>query len=225
MGQKQNCNGCPIACASLNNYTLLLWWLFFFCKISWLWSSLHQSLRVLSSQATAIPFLGHTLNSTFQPPALLHTRIHTTQAGVHRAAAQSTYTDLTLSFLPQTVCCVPIWSLEALSLSQLISPLWEYFSEWRNLSSLSAFYQVLVPSHFFFLLSYVVAWGYFPVFLGIQGLLLVFNRYLVRIVTFIDVLLMYLWEKTNPTYYPAILTLLPFYDYYLLKISFSKPSC
>ena len=107
MGWKKDCNGCPVACTLLNNYTLLLWWLFFFSKISWFWSSLLQSLQVLSSQATAIPFLGHPINSTFQLSVPLHTRRHTTQAGVHKAAAQTTYTYLTLSFLQQTVAAFP----------------------------------------------------------------------------------------------------------------------
>lgn len=38
----------------------------------------------------------------FPAPSPLHTRRHTTQAGMHKAAAQATYTDLTLSFLTQT---------------------------------------------------------------------------------------------------------------------------
>ena len=59
--------------------------------------------------------------------------------------------------------------------------------------------------------------GDFFVLLGVQGLLLVFSKRCVRIVPFVDVFLMYLWEEANSSYYSAILTPLPRKDIFVDK--------
>ena len=60
--------------------------------------------------------------SHFPAPIPCCTWRRKTQAGVCRAAAKSIHLGLTLSCLSQTSYCIPVWSLEAPSLCQLIHP-------------------------------------------------------------------------------------------------------
>ena len=194
----------------------------FFQKLSHLWSSLFLFLQAVFSKPTAVPSWVHSPNPTFEHLAPLYARRHTTQAGVHKAAAQTTYTYLTLSFLQQTVAAFPSDPLKL-----CLSPSWFPHCESISLSEgTSPHFQLSIRSwsHSTSFFHYMLLHGFFlPVLLGIQDLLLVFSRYPVRTVPFIDVFLKYLWIKAYSTSYSAILTLLPFYDYYLLKISLVIP--
>ena len=93
------------------------------------------------SQQLSPPWV-HAPNPTFQHPAPLHNRRHTTQAGVCRVVTQTKCTFLTLSCLPQTIHCILPKSHKGPFLSQLISPPRGGFSECGNLSSPSASRQV-----------------------------------------------------------------------------------
>ena len=87
----------------------------FFHKLYWLWTYSCIFRLSFHSQQLSFPWIC-AANHTFQHPAFLHNRRHTTQAGVCRAVAQtvhsvyfvlfSLYNLLTLSCFPQTVCCI-----------------------------------------------------------------------------------------------------------------------
>ena len=168
--------------------------------------SLSLHIQQLSSPRVHCP------NPIFQHAAPLCTRRHMAQAGVHGAAAWTVSTDLTLSCLPLTSCCIPLWPPKAPSVSQLIFPLWGGFSECRKLSSPSAPLRGAGPFSFplFVFLSLVLPGcvGIFLVLLGVQGPPIVFSMYSMRFVPFVDVFLMYLWREVNSmSSYFAILTL------------------
>lgn len=111
----------PILCMLLNNNASLLW-----CpRLPQIPScgSPYSCLFRLSfhSQQLSPPWV-HAPNPTFQHTGPLHNKRHTIQTAVHRTEAQTTGAVLTLSCLPQTICCIPLQYPESPFLSQLISP-------------------------------------------------------------------------------------------------------
>ena len=125
---------------------------------------------------------------------------------------------LTLSCLPQTICCILLWFPKGLFLSKLISPLWWSFSEWWGLLSPSAphksFWSIFL-FYYFYLLSFIL--------LGVQSLMLMSSRCSVGIVLFVDELFVYLWRVTNSaSFYSAILTPLwwSFFQLWLSRLYF-----
>ena len=185
---------------------------------SWLWSSLLLSLQFVSSQPTTVPSLSLLSKPHNLDPAHNCTIRHTFQAGVCRAVTWAICVGLTLSCLPHTVCCILLQAPEAPFLFQTVSPpvrglLWVQ----EPLLSFSFPPRVAGPILtflflFFSLLSLILpsCIGVCLVLLGVQGPLLVFSRFSVRIVPFVDVFLMYLWEEVNSTSsYSTILTSFP----------------
>ena len=130
-------------------------------RLSSLWSSLLQEMLLHSQQLS--PPRVCSPNPTFQHPALLCTRRHTTQAGVCRGAARTMSTVLCPA-VHRPVVVFPSITKGPL-LSQWLSLLGGCFFELQEpLLTFSSPPGVLVPSHFlfsfflFFLLSYPVAW-------------------------------------------------------------------
>ena len=116
----RGCNGGPASCTPLNSDILLPGVPGFFHKLPQLWSSLLLSLQAVFFMANSCPLPG--TKPTFQHPASLRNRRHTTQAGVCKPVAQIVQAVLTLSCLPQTIGCILLQSSKVLFLSQLISP-------------------------------------------------------------------------------------------------------
>ena len=124
---------------------------------------------------------------------------------------------LSLFCLPQTGFCTLLWASEAPFLSWLISLLargllrvQEPFLFFSSLPGL----QSCPSSSIFFFFPFILP-GYEEIVLvlwGVWGLLLVFSRCSVRIVPFVDVFLMYLWEEVRSmSFYSSILILLSYY--------------
>ena len=135
-------------------------------------------------------------NTTFHHSAPVRTRRHRTQAGVHRAVAQTRCAVLTLYCLPQTVCCILLLSPEDPFLSQLISPLLGDFSQSGDLSLNSAscqgYHSLFLFLFYFFHPTWLQGAFFLLVLLVVQSFPLMSSRCSVRLVPFVDVFLMYL---------------------------------
>lgn len=144
------------------------------------------------------------LNPKLQLPAPICAGGRASRAGTCRVVDQIACAGLSLFCLQQTSCCVFLWVSEAPSLSSLITPLVEgAFQSMKNLlfsSFLSGDKSCPASS---FLLSFTRP-GYVEIFLilpGIWGLLLVFSRCPLRILPFVDVFLMCLWDEASSTFF------------------------
>ena len=184
----------------------------FFQKLYWLWTYSCNFRLSFHSQQLSFPWIC-AANHTFQHPAFLHNRRHTTQAGVCRAVAQtvhsvyfvlfSLYNLLTLSCFPQTVCCILFSPLKV-----PFCPGWFPHCEgsgfswmWELLLTFIFLPELLVP----FLISLFIFYFFFPTQLWgdyscpFRHLKSSANPQQVfcETVPLIDIFFMYLWGEMN----------------------------
>ena len=187
----------------------------FFHEHSWLWSSLLLSLQAVSLQPTAVPSLC-LLSKPHVPEPSLHPQYqtHISGWGVQGCGMDPQWRSYTVlpatdrllqcPLSPQIFHSVPadLPASEGAFLSVGTSPLLQVPPKRCRSHPVFSFLLFFFP---FFILPGCL--GIFLVLLGVQGPLLVFSRCSVRIVPFVDVVLMYLWGEVNSTSsYSAILT-------------------
>ena len=168
------------------------------------------------SQQVSPPWV-HAPNPTFQHPAPLCNRRHTTQPGVRRVVAQTMHSSYFVLLSTDHQLHSPLIPRRSLSIPADFPTVRECFWVWRPPLTFSFPQGLLVPFLiplflFFFFLSLILpsGEGIFPIFLGVWSLSLMFSRCSLRIVPFVDVFLMYLWGETNSTSsYSSILTTPP----------------
>lgn len=137
---------------------------------------------------------------------------------MHRVATPIMSAVLTLSSFHRLSAAFPSILCRSLCIPSNF-PTLQGFSECWNLSSPSASCQGAGPFldlSFIFFLSFVLPndKGIFLVLLGVWSLLLMFNRFSVRITSFVDIFSMYLWGEMNSTSsYSIILTLLKSFSF------------
>lgn len=185
----------------------------FLHKDSQMWSSSFPPLQAVSPQPTSILSMSLLSKPLRHHQAPICTSGNTSQAGACRAMAQTICVCLTLFCLPQTSFYALLQASEEPLLSQIICG-WEGFLS-QMWESLLSFNSPQGPDPLPLLLFFIPSLccplqlcGNFLVLSDVQRPLLLFSTCFVRIVSFVDAFLIYLWGEISSmlSYFSAILT-------------------
>lgn len=178
-----------------------------------MWSSSFPPLQAVSPQPTSILSMSLLSKPLRHHQAPICTSGNTSQAGACRAMAQTICVCLTLFCLPQTSFYALLQASEEPLLSQIICG-WEGFLS-QMWESLLSFNSPQGPDPLPLLLFFIPSLccplqlcGNFLVLSDVQRPLLLFSTCFVRIVSFVDAFLIYLWGEISSmlSYFSAILT-------------------